>query len=132
MCKKVPFERNYFKSLESTYIRWSKRPYNWGLDHALGLPCVIWQQDLFSFFSLFFTLFFSLSAGLVQLFHRWSSTQILLYQWATFCGGFLPNVQFCFLVAAGFEPTSLSLRCGRFTTTLSWPLRDASLRRSLY
>ena len=50
--------------------------------------------------------------------YRWSSTQILLDHWAIFCYcPMSPNVRFS--VAAGFEPTSLSSRCGRFTAALS-------------
>ena len=38
----------------------------------------------------------------------WSSTHVLfLDHWGTFCAGGHPNVHFSFLVAAGFEPTSL-------------------------
>ena len=55
--------------------------------------------------------------------HRLSSGQILLDHWATFCRE-VPNVRF--LVTAGFEPTSLSSRCGCFTTTLARPPNSES------
>ena len=62
----------------------------------------------FSFLVVFF------STGLVQLLQRRSSTEILPDYWGTFCAGVCPRSVFSFLVAAGFEPTSLSLRSGRF------------------
>ena len=63
---------------------------------------------------LFFFFFFFFSTGLVWLLHYQSSTEILPDYWGTFCAGFCPmSVFFPFLVAAGFEPTSLSLGGGR-------------------
>ena len=56
----------------------------------------------------FFFVFFVFSTGL----HRRSSTEILPDYWGTFCAGVCPQSVFLFLVAAGFEPTSLSLRSG--------------------
>ena len=61
---------------------------------------------------IFFRVLYRSSSAL----YRWSSTQILLDHWAIFCRG-ARNIRFS--VAAGFEPTSLSSRCGRFTATLS-------------
>ena len=59
---------------------------------------------------IFLFLFFS--TGLVGLLHCRSSTEILPDYWGTFCAGVCPKSVFSFLVAAGFEPTSLSLRSG--------------------
>ena len=53
------------------------------------------------------------SIGLVRLLHRQSSTEILPDYWGTFCEGVRPKSVFSFLVAVGFEPTSLSLRSVR-------------------
>ena len=62
------------------------------------------------FFLFFFQFFYRSSSAL----HRRSSTLILPDYWGTFCAGVCPKSIFLFLVAAGFEPTSLSLRSGRF------------------
>ena len=58
---------------------------------------------------LFFRFFYRFSSAL----HRRSSTEILPEYWGTFCGGVCPRSVFSFLVAAGFEPTFLSLRSER-------------------
>ena len=73
--------------------------------------------DLYFFPLLFypFRFFYRSSPALYHL----SSTQILLDYWGTFCAGGLPNIQFLFLVAAGFKPTSLWSKCGRLNATLS-------------
>ena len=57
-------------------------------------------------FFFFFRIFYRSSSAL----HRRFSTQILPDYWGTFCAGVCPKSVFSFLVAAGFEPTSLSLR----------------------
>ena len=60
---------------------------------------------------LFFSSFFSYRSS--SALHRRSSTEILPDYWGTFCAGVYPMPAFSFLVAAGFEPTSLSLRSRR-------------------
>ena len=61
------------------------------------------------FYIFFFQFFYRSSSAL----HRRSSTEILPDHWGTFCAGVCPKSVFSFLVAAGFEPTSLSLGSGR-------------------
>ena len=60
-------------------------------------------------FFFFFPFFFYRSSSAL---HRRSSTSILPHYRGTFCAGVCPKSVFSFLVAAGFEPTSLSLRNG--------------------
>ena len=72
------------------------------------------KLDCFVVFLFVFFLYRRSSATM-----SWSSTYVLfLDHWGTFCAGGLPKVQFSFLVGAGLEPTSLSLRSGRFTAIL--------------
>ena len=70
---------------------------------------------------LFFFVFFFPHRSNSAL-HRLSSIEILLDHRATFCAGGLPMSVFLFLAAAGFEPTSWWLPCGRVTATPLWPL----------
>ena len=77
--------------------------------------------DSFLFFLFSFCFFYRPSSTLYSR----SSTSILPDYWGTFCAGVCPKSVFSFLVAAGFEPTSLSLRSGRldrYTMEAIWLL----------
>ena len=72
----------------------------------------------FVFVCLFVCLFVRFFNRSCSALHRRSSTEILFRPLGhLLCRG-SPNVRFSFLVAVGFEPTSLCIQCGRFTATL--------------
>ena len=78
----------------------------------------------FSFFSFFFPVF---SLGLVQLYIAGLPLRSCWTTGAPSVQGAFPNVQFSFLAAAGFEPISLSLQCGRVTVYITMFVTFAKL-----
>ena len=72
--------------------------------------------------SAHFVNFLCFSTGLVQLLHRWSSSQTVSDYWGTFCAGGIPMSNFRLtLPVLGFKPTSSRLLDRRFTTVLICP-----------
>ena len=89
-----------------------------GLGGVACGPTTCYPSEAFFFFVCVCVFF---PSGLVQLYS--ASLKIRSY-WTTGAPsvqGAFPNVQFSFLAAAGFEPTSLSLQCGRVTAVLCRP-----------
>ena len=67
-------------------------------DLIWGPGCGVSQSHMSYFFFFFFSGFYS---GLVQLLISWSSTQVLVDRWGTFCAGVYPNVHFSFFLPGG-------------------------------
>ena len=90
---------------------------------TLKSECRYWLQFSFSFTS-------APSSALIS----WSSTQVLLDRWGTFCAGEPPNVQFwlsTYMAVVGFEPLTSRLPGGHFTTRPHYPPYSYKLQFTL-
>ena len=82
---------------------------SWGVStqqSSSSYICLLFHDVIFK------KIVFVFSTGLVRLYIAGLPLRSCPDHWATFCGWGLPMSVFSFLVAAGFEPTSLSLGGG--------------------